>query len=181
MPFIKTEFPGLFVFEPKVFEDARGYFFESYNLETCLDAEVDIKFVQDNQAKSVYGVIRGMHYQWDKPMDKLVRVSKGKILDIIVDIRKDSVTYGKHYCYDLSDENNNQLWVPAGFAHGFMSLTDDTHVQYKCTELYNKEGESGINPLKYFIFTNMQIGSVLISDKDKNSETFEQYCLNPKF
>ena len=166
----------------KKIDDNRGFFYESYK-QNILSDEYGItkQFVQDNHSISKLGAIRGMHYQWDKPMDKLVRVSKGKILDVIIDIRKDSNNFGKVYSYELSEENNHQLWVPAGFAHGFMSLTDNTHVQYKCTEMYNKEGESGINPIKYFIFTNMQIGSVLISDKDKNSETFEQYCLNPKF
>lgn len=166
----------------KRFEDNRGFFYESYKENFLRDKYGIIKkFVQDNHSMSKYGVVRGMHYQWDKPMDKLVRVSKGKIIDKIVDIRKDSPNFGKLYEYELSEENMNQLWVPAGFAHGFISLSEETHVQYKCTELYNKNGECGINPLKYFIFDHKTVPIITISDKDKNSERFEEYCLNPKF
>lgn len=166
----------------KRYEDSRGVFYESYK-ENILAKEYGItkKFVQDNHSVSRLGVVRGMHYQWDKPMDKLVRVSKGRIIDKIMDIRKDSTNFGKVYEYELSDENMNQLWIPAGFAHGFISLSQETHVQYKCTELYNKDGEGCINPLKYFIFDHKEIPVITVSDKDKNSERFEQYCNNPKF
>lgn len=166
----------------KKFEDNRGIFYESFK-ENFLQKEYGItkKFVQDNHSISSIGVVRGMHYQWNSPMDKLIRVSSGKIIDKIIDIRIGSKTFGKIYEYELSDENMHQLWVPAGFAHGFISLADKTHVQYKCTELYNKDGESGINPLPYFIFSNKQLSVVTVSDKDKNLQTLEEYIKDPKF
>ncbi len=164
----------------KKFEDNRGFFYESYK-ENFLAEEYGItkKFVQDNHSVSKFGVIRGMHYQWDKPMDKLVRVSKGKIIDILVDIRIKSPNLGKVYFYELSEENNHQLWVPAGFAHGFTALSDEAHVQYKCTELYNKNGESGLNPIRFF--SQFISTDIIISDKDKESEDFSEYLKHPKF
>jgi len=164
----------------KKFEDERGFFYESYK-ENFLADEYGItkKFVQDNHSISKFGVIRGMHYQWDNPMDKLVRVSKGRIIDIIVDIRHNSKTFGQSYSYELSAQNNYQLWVPAGFAHGFISLSEESHVQYKCTELYNKDGESGISPVQYF--AEYKYDNMIISEKDKQAKTFEEYSNNPKF
>ena len=172
--------------EIKKYEDERGFFYESYK-ENFLEKEYGItkKFVQDNHSISKYGVIRGMHYQWDNPMDKLVRVSKGMIIDIILDIRKNSKTFGQINTYLLDDQNNNQLWVPAGFAHGFVSLSTESHVQYKCTELYNKEGESGISPLdkeiKQYFLKYIKEESIIISDKDQKAKTFYEYMLDPKF
>lgn len=170
----------------KKFEDNRGIFYESYK-ENSLDKEYGItkKFVQDNHSISKYGVIRGMHYQWDKPMDKLVRVSKGIIIDIILDIRKNSKTFGEINTYILDEENNNQLWVPAGFAHAFISLSTESHVQYKCTELYNKDGESGITPfdkdIKPYFLKYISEEKIIISDKDRSAKTFYEYILDPKF
>lgn len=162
------------------FEDNRGYFYESYKDEV-LSKEYGITktFVQDNHSISKKNVIRGMHYQWDKPMDKLVRVSRGAIIDKIIDIRSGSPNYGKVYSYELSEYNNFQLWVPAGFAHGFLSLEENTHVQYKCTERYNKQGESGLNPLD--IDWNIKKDEVIISEKDLNSKTFLDYNNDIKF
>ncbi|MBP7316431.1 MAG: dTDP-4-dehydrorhamnose 3,5-epimerase, partial [Chitinophagaceae bacterium] len=123
MPFIKTELPGLLVFEPNVFEDSRGYFFEAYNEEQFQQEGIDIRWVQDNQSSSTYGVIRGLHYQLP-PFDqtKLVRVLRGKILDVVVDIRKGSPTFGKSFSKVLSAKNKRQLFIPKGFAHGFSVL-----------------------------------------------------------
>lgn len=168
------------------FQDSRGFFYESYK-ENFLSEEYGItkKFVQDNHSVSKYGVIRGMHYQWDSPMDKLVRVSKGKIVDVIIDIRKNSPTFGEVSSYLLDEENNYQLWIPAGFAHGFVSLSQEAHVQYKCTEVYNKDAESGICPLdkktKSIFLKYISKNDIILSEKDKSSKSFSEYCLDAKF
>jgi dTDP-4-dehydrorhamnose 3,5-epimerase len=145
MPFIKTEFPDLLIFEPVVFEDARGYFFESYTEKAFASEGVDIKFVQDNQARSTYGVIRGLHFQLAPyAQTKLIRVLSGSILDVAVDIRTGSPTYGKAYTLELSAENKKQLLVPKGFAHGYSVLSQTAEVMYKCDEFYNKQSEGGL-------------------------------------
>ena len=145
MPFITTEFPGLIVFEPDVFKDDRGYFFESYNEQTWQKQGAAIRFVQDNQSFSSYGVIRGLHYQLDPyAQTKLIRVLVGRILDVAVDIRKDSPTFGKYLAIELSAENKKQFLIPAGFAHGFSVLSDTAEVSYKCDAFYHKESEGGI-------------------------------------
>jgi dTDP-4-dehydrorhamnose 3,5-epimerase len=145
MPFQKTEFSGLMVFEPNVFEDQRGYFFESYNENIFREQGIDIKWVQDNQSSSAFGVIRGLHYQLPPfAQTKLVRVLREKILDVVVDIRKGSPTYGKHFSKVLSAKNKRQLLIPKGFAHGFSVLSKKAEVLYKCDNFYNKESEAGI-------------------------------------
>lgn len=145
MPFTSTEFPGLFIYEPNVFNDDRGYFFESYNENTFSENGVTIKFVQDNQARSTYGVIRGLHFQ--KPpfaQTKLVRTLEGNILDVVVDIRVGSPMYGKAFSIELSAENKKQLLVPKGFAHGYAVLSETAEVMYKCDQFYNKQSEGGL-------------------------------------
>ena len=145
MPFIKTELPGLLIFEPNVFKDSRGYFFESFNADVFHEAGIDEVFVQDNQSQSAYGVIRGLHYQLNPfAQTKLLRVLSGKILDVVVDIRKGSPTYGKHISVELSAENFKQVYIPRGFAHGFSVLSNEAVVMYKCDTFYNKESEAGI-------------------------------------
>src|SRR5688572_17679051 len=125
MPFTETGFPGLYVFDPVVLEDTRGFFFESYNQKVFEEQGIDVSFVQDNQSKSSYGVIRGLHYQLPPfPQAKLIRVLSGKILDIALDIRKGSPTYGKAFSIELSSENRKQVFIPHGFAHGFSVLSD---------------------------------------------------------
>jgi dTDP-4-dehydrorhamnose 3,5-epimerase len=170
MPFIKTELEGLLIFEPKVFEDSRGYFFEAYNNSVFKEAGINMSFVQDNQSQSSYGVIRGLHYQ-NNPyaQTKLVRVLVGKILDIAVDIRKDSPTYGRSFAIELSDENRKQLFIPPGFAHGFSVLSEKAVVLYKCDALYNKESEGGIiyNDPALNIDWRIPADKAIISDKDK--------------
>lgn len=185
MPFLSTEFPGLFVFEPRVFEDARGYFFESYNENTFRENGVDIKWVQDNQSSSAYGVIRGLHYQLPPyAQTKLVRVLRGKILDVVVDIRKGSPTYGKSFGKVLSAKNKRQLLIPRGFAHGFSVLSKKAEVMYKCDNFYNKEAEAGIvyNDPALEIDWRIPAEAALVSEKDavlplfadcKNSFEFE--------
>ena len=145
MPFIKTTFPGLMIFEPVVYKDSRGYFFESYNKKTFSEDDIEILFIQDNQASSVFGVIRGLHYQANPhAQTKLIRVLTGSILDVAVDIRKGSPTYGKAYSIELSAENKKQLLIPQGFAHGYSVLSPTAEVFYKCDQYYHKESEGVI-------------------------------------
>ena len=146
MPFKTSEIPGLLIFEPAVYKDDRGYFFESYNEEAFRRQGLDIRFVQDNQSFSRYGVIRGLHYQLEPhAQTKLVRVLQGRVLDIAVDIRKGSPTFGKHVSIELSAENKLQFLIPAGFAHGFSVLSETAELAYKCNSLYSKESEAGIH------------------------------------
>jgi len=169
MAFIKTEFPGLIIIEPTVFKDSRGYFFESYNENNFKAEGIDIRFVQDNQSKSSYGVIRGLHYQLNPhAQTKLVRVLSGKILDLAVDIRQGSPTYGKAFSIELSAENNKQLLIPKGFAHGFSVLSETAEVMYKCDVFYNKESEAGIafNDTELNIDWKIPADKAVVSDKD---------------
>lgn len=169
MPFIETGIPGLLVFEPKVFQDSRGHFFESYNTQTFLQQGINIKFVQDNQSRSTYGVIRGLHFQ-NAPhaQAKLVRALQGTILDVAVDIRRGSPTYGKTFAIELSAENKKQLFIPAGFAHGFSVLSETAEVMYKCDNYYNKESEGGIiyNDATLNIDWKIPADKAIISEKD---------------
>ena len=145
MPLIETGIPGLMVFEPKVWEDDRGYFFESYNQRLFEESGIHINFVQDNISKSVKNVLRGLHYQLNpNAQTKLVRVSQGEVLDVAVDIRKGSPTYGQHYKILLSAENKKQLLIPQGFAHGFLVTSDEAEFCYKCDAFYSKADEAGI-------------------------------------
>lgn len=170
MQVIKTEFPDLLIIEPKVFEDSRGYFFESFNSIKFQELGIDITFVQDNESKSSYGVIRGLHYQLSPyAQTKLIRVVSGKILDVVVDIRQNSPTFGKHFSIELSSDNKTQLLVPKGFAHGFAVLTETAIVSYKCDELYNPEAERGIryNDPKLVIDWKIDNEKAIISSKDR--------------
>ena len=145
MEFIKTNIEGVVILQPRIFKDARGYFFESYNSDEFNKNGITAHFVQDNQSKSSYGVIRGLHCQLGKHAQaKLVRVLKGKVLDVAVDIRKDSSTFGKHVAVELSDENKRQLFIPRGFLHGFSVLSEEAVFAYKCDNAYHKEAEFGI-------------------------------------
>ena len=169
MPFLPTDIPGLLIFEPRVFEDSRGYFFEAYNEQVFHEAGVAMKFVQDNQSKSSFGVIRGLHYQLDPhAQTKLVRVLEGTILDVAVDIRQGSPNFGKHVAVELSAVNRKQLLVPAGFAHGFSVLSETAVVLYKCDALYSKESEGGIryNDPALQIDWKIPAAKALVSDKD---------------
>ncbi len=141
----KTKIDGLLIITPQVFGDDRGFFVETYNAERYKEMGVDVNFVQDNLSKSQKGVLRGLHFQ-NEPFaqGKLVQVVTGKVLDVAVDIRKDSPTFGEYVSVELSAENKKQFWVPAGFAHGFVALEDDTIFSYKCTNVYNPESEGGL-------------------------------------
>lgn len=181
MSFSKTEFPGLLVFDPKVFEDNRGYFFESYNQKIFSDAGVEINFVQDNQASSSFGVIRGLHFQNDPfAQTKLIRVLSGKIIDAVVDIRRKSPTYGKAYTILLSAENKKQLLVPKGFAHGYSVVSETAEVFYKCDEFYHKEAEGGIAWNDPALNIDWQIPSdkITVSDKDQKHPSLQNSTHN---
>jgi len=180
----ETNIPDVKLLTPKKFGDERGFFLESYNKKTFQDLlGLDIDFVQDNHSYSHKNVIRGLHYQWDKPMGKLVRVVRGSAIDYFVDIRKNSPTFGQYDKVVLSAENNKMIWIPEGFAHGFLSLEDHTTVLYKCTTYYNKLGESGINPFDPEINIDWVIDreDAIISDKDIKSQSFLEYSKDTKF
>lgn len=169
MPFITTAIQDLLIFEPRIFEDSRGYFFEAYNEQVFTEGGIDIKFVQDNQSKSSFGVIRGLHYQLQPfAQTKLVRVLDGKILDVAIDIRKGSPHFGQSFSIELSSENKKQLLIPAGFAHGFSVLSETAVVLYKCDRFYNKESEAGIrfDDPALGIDWGIPKGQEIVSEKD---------------
>ncbi len=146
MKIIETGFDGLYIIEPQVFEDERGYFFESYNLKKISEYGLKAQFIQDNESKSSYGVIRGLHYQLEPfAQTKLLRVVQGKILDVAVDMRQNSKTFGSYFAIELSAENKRQFYIPKGFAHGFSVISPETIVNYKCDNYYNKDSERGVN------------------------------------
>jgi len=164
---IKTELEGLLIIKPKVFGDERGYFFESYNEDTYHKAGIDLLFVQDNISKSKKGTIRGLHYQvGDKAQGKLCKVIYGKVLDVAVDIRFGSPTFGKYFSSELSEENHSQLWIPPGFAHGFSVLSDEAIFSYKCTALYSKEYERAILFNDPALNINWKVETSIVSEKD---------------
>jgi len=170
MKVIETGFNGLYIIEPQVFEDERGCFFESYNLQKMTGHGLDAKFVQDNESKSEYGVIRGLHYQLEPfAQTKLLRVVQGKILDIALDLRLKSTTYGSYYAAELSSENKRQFYIPKGFAHGFSVLSQEAIVNYKCDNYYNKSAEHGVNINDSKLQINWQIekSKQIISKKDR--------------
>ncbi len=181
MEIIKTEIPGLLIFKPKVFEDERGYFFESYNEKTLTDQGIQIQFVQDNQSKSSFGVIRGLHYQLAPySQTKLIMVLEGEILDVAVDIRKKSPAFGKWYSHKLSAENKKQMLVPAGFAHGFSVLSKIAVVFYKCDKFFHSESERGImyNDPELSIDWEIEPEKAIISAKDKRNPFMKEAEMN---
>jgi dTDP-4-dehydrorhamnose 3,5-epimerase len=169
MPFTLTPISGLLVFEPAVFRDERGYFFESYNRRVWEEAGVPADFVQDNQARSTRGVLRGLHYQTgEMAQAKLVRVIEGEVLDVAVDLREDSPTFGQWYGIHLSAENKRQLFVPRGFAHGYVVLSETAEFAYKCDNYYSKAHEGGVrfDDPALAIDWEYDLSKVLVSEKD---------------
>lgn len=178
MPFITTDFPELLIFEPRIFEDERGYFYESFNRHTFEEAGVYADFVQDNQARSTYGVLRGLHYQvGSSAQAKLVRVIEGEVLDVVVDLREDSPMYGQWYSIILSEENKRQFYVPAGFAHGYAVLSPTATFFYKCDNYYDKSAEGGLlyNDPALNIDWQIPLDKAILSDKDKILPVFGQH------
>jgi dTDP-4-dehydrorhamnose 3,5-epimerase len=178
MPFTQTPIKDLVIFEPRVFEDERGYFFESYNQKLFEENGIDTKFIQDNQSKSSLGVLRGIHFQ--KPpfaQAKLVRVLSGKVLDVAVDLRPESGTFGEYFAIELTAENKKQLFIPRGFGHGFVVLSQTAEFAYKCDNLYSKEHESGIiyNDSDLKIDWQIETSELIISDKDQQLKSFVEF------
>lgn len=175
----RCEIEGLYVITPTVFKDDRGYFVETYNQNDFKEAGLDMVFVQDNQSKSSKGVLRGLHFQKEHPQGKLVRVLSGEVYDVAVDLRKNSKTFGKYFGVRLSDENKKQFYIPKGFAHGFVVLSDEAVFAYKCTDFYHPNDEGGL------IYNDPDIGidwpvdgiELIMSDKDTKwkglKETFK--------
>jgi dTDP-4-dehydrorhamnose 3,5-epimerase len=169
MPFKQTGIPDLLIYEPKVLGDNRGYFFESYNANTFEAEGINYHFVQDNQARSNYGVLRGLHYQLEPyAQTKLIRVLEGRIIDAVVDLRKGSPTYSKSFVIELNAENKLQLLVPKGFAHGYAVISEAAEVMYKCDSFYHKPSEGGIifNDPSLDINWGIDLKDVIVSEKD---------------
>ncbi len=176
MKFITTELNDLIVIQPTIFEDERGYFFESYNENEFINAGIISQFTQDNQSKSQKGVLRGLHFQ-NPPhaQGKLVRVINGSVLDVAVDIRQNSPTYGQHFSIELNEQNKTMLWIPPGFAHGFATLENNTIFSYKCTNLYNKEAEKCIFWNDENLKIDWQLSSPILSEKDTKGTPFQEF------
>lgn len=176
--FIPTGIADMYLIEPTLFGDARGYFMETYNYQEFAAAGLDMTFVQDNQSKSKRGVLRGLHFQTRNSQGKLVRVIRGEVFDVGVDLREGSATFGKWYGTTLSAENHRQLYIPEGFAHGFLVTSEEAEFVYKCTRFYDPSGEGGL------LWNDPDIGidwpvtddmDILLSDKDKVQPTFREY------
>lgn len=178
MNMIKTDIEGVVVIEPRVFDDARGYFFESYSKRRFDEVVRPIEFVQDNESMSTRGVIRGLHFQ--RPpfsQSKLVRCVRGAVLDVVVDIRRGSPTYGRHIAVELTGENRRQLFVPRGFAHGFAVLSDEAVFQYKCDNYYHPESEGGISIADHSLGIDWRIdpAEAILSEKDLRNPMFSDF------
>lgn len=178
MEIIKTEIEGLLIIEPKIFSDARGYFFESFSQREFEEKVGSIHFVQDNESMSTYGVMRGLHFQ--RPpftQSKLVRCVSGRVLDVAVDIRKGSPTYGKHVAVELTGDNHRQFFIPKGFAHGFAVLSDKAVFQYKCDEFYHPEADAGISILDESLGIDWRIptADVILSNKDTRHSMLKDF------
>ena len=171
-----TNIEGLLIIKPKVFGDERGCFFESFREDIMKSNGVTSKFVQDNQSMSSKGILRGLHFQKDPfAQGKLVRVIKGSVLDVAVDIRKKSPTYGQHFLIELNEENKTMFYIPPGFAHGFLTLEDDTLFSYKCTNYYNKESEGAIRRNSKSLNVDWGIVNPILSSKDATAPTFDEF------
>jgi len=176
MNITKTDIQGLIIIEPQIFKDSRGCFFESWNAKKFKQLGISEDFVQDNQSVSSKGVLRGLHFQ-NPPyaQAKLVRVIEGSVLDVAVDLRKNSPTYGKHVSVILSEQNNKSFFIPKGFAHGFLSLEDNTVFNYKCSDYYNKESEGSLLWNDEDLKIDWQIDNPLVSEKDLQADLFKNF------
>lgn len=173
MKIVETDLPGCLVIEPRVFEDSRGYFFESFNLDKLAEHGLRPNFVQGNVSSSVRGALRGLHYQWPKPQGKYVSVIDGEVWDVAVDIRRGSPTFGKWTAAILSGENKRHFWIPEGFAHGFVVLSERATFTYLCTETYDRDADAGIrwNDARFAI--DWPVGDPILSDKDARAPFLE--------
>lgn len=179
---IEIGIDGLYIIEPTIFGDERGFFLESYSKRDFQEIGIEAQFVQDNHSKSKRGVLRGLHFQSKFSQDKLVRVTSGAVLDVAVDLRRESKTFGKYYLVELSAKNKRMFYIPKGFAHGFLTLEDDTEFQYKCSEYYTPEYDSGIvwNDKEVeidwqFERYGFKIEELILSEKDKKLQSFKEF------
>ena len=172
--------PDVAVIVPEAFQDSRGFFIETYREDEFKANGLPTNFVQDNHSRSVKGVVRGLHFQWEPPMGKLMRVSLGSAFLVAVDIRKGSPTLGKWVGIEVSAENRRQVWAPAGFARGFCVLSEVAEIQYKCTGIYSNKGESGILWNDPEIGIQWPVQDVILSDKDRNAQTLAQWLARPE-
>lgn len=176
MKVLETGFRGLVMIEPTVFTDERGYFFESWNHQRFNNHGLGATFLQDNESRSAANVLRGLHFQlppWQQ--GKLVRVFNGSVIDVVVDLRKSEPTFGKHFKYKLTAQQKNMLWIPPGFAHGFLTLEDDTVFFYKCTQVYNKESEAAIAWFDPDLAIDWGVEDPVVSEKDKIAPFFRDF------
>lgn len=179
---VETEIKDLIVIEPTVFGDNRGFFMESYSKKDFFEIGIEAEFVQDNHSKSKKGVLRGLHFQTKHVQGKLVRVTVGAVLDVAVDLRKDSSTFGRYFLVELTADNKKMFYIPPGFAHGFLTLEDNTEFQYKCTDYYAPEFDSGVlwNDSDIAIDWNFEkyglsVDEILLSDKDRKQQTLKEF------
>ena len=175
-----THLNGVVVLSPEVFEDERGFFLESYRKDQFLELGLPGEFVQDNHSRSAKGVLRGLHFQWDPPMGKLMRATVGAAYLVAVDIRKGSPTLGKWFGTEVSAQNKKQVWAPAGFARGFCVLSDYAELQYKCTGIYNNKGESGILWSDPAIGVEWPVKNPMLSKKDETAQTLSEWLKRPE-
>ncbi len=181
MKITETLIPGLLIIEPSVFEDDRGYFFETYNFRRYSEKDIDVNFIQDNESKSARGVVRGLHYQLNPyAQSKLVRVIQGTVYDVAVDLRAGSPTFGQWFGVELNETNKKQLFIPKGFAHGFSVLSETAIFSYKCDELYNKEAERAIQlfDTKLKVDWKLESNEWIVSEKDRTAPAFENAEMN---
>ena len=176
MEVTKTNFDGLLIMQPRVFKDDRGYFFEYFRKDVLNNFGVDLEFVQSNESQSQKNVLRGLHFQ-NPPFEqgKLIRVVKGAVMDVVVDIRKSSPNFGQWFAYEINEVNKTILWIPPGFAHGFLTLSDNTIFQYECTNYYHKDSEGSIRWNDPTINIDWKISDPIISDKDKFAPLFKDF------
>jgi len=178
MEIVKTTLNDCLLIKPNVFNDSRGFFLETFHQKKYQETlNIDYPFVQDNHSRSTFGTLRGLHFQKNHPQGKLVRVSKGRVLDVAIDIRQDSSTFGRSEIFELSDKNFHQVWIPPGFAHGFLVLSNIADFEYKCTDYYRPEDEQSI----FWRDSDLSIPwpediKILISDRDANAQSFQEYC-----
>jgi dTDP-4-dehydrorhamnose 3,5-epimerase len=179
--FTKTKIDGVYIIEPKVLGDSRGYFMETYNKKHFEEAGLDMTFVQDNESKSSKGVLRGLHFQRKHSQGKLVRVTQGEVFDVAVDLRIGSPTYGQWYGVILNEENKKQFYIPKGFAHGFLVLSEEAVFNYKCTDFYSPEHDGGVmwnDPEINIKWPLESIENILLSEKDKNHPSIKELDLS---
>lgn len=175
MNIVEQPIPDLFVLKPKLFEDHRGFFMETYRKDVFSSLGLDLEFVQDNHSRSNKGVLRGLHFQWSPPMGKLMRVTVGAAFLVAVDVRRHSDTLGKWFGKEVSESNKLQIWAPAGFARGFCVLSNYAEIQYKCTGTYNAECESGISWNDTEVGIKWPIENPVLSDRDRNAQTLREW------